>query len=81
MYYLYIFKSINYHNKIYVGITENLKERLTNHNKGSSEYTSKFKPWKLETYIAFNDKDLADEFEKYLKSGSGRAFLNKRFLL
>ena len=35
-------------------------------------------PVKLNTYIAFYDKYKAFEFEKYLKSGSGRAFAQKR---
>jgi putative endonuclease len=32
----------------------------------------------FETYIAFMDEKKAFEFEKYLKSGSGRAFAKKR---
>jgi putative endonuclease len=30
------------------------------------------------TYVAFDDELRAREFEYYLKSGSGRAFANKR---
>jgi hypothetical protein len=30
-----------------------------------------------QTYIAFSDSKRADEFERYLKSASGRAFLKK----
>ncbi len=41
-------------------------------------HTSKFRPWRLKTYIAFNDVKQAFAFEKYLKSGSGRAFAKKR---
>ncbi len=37
-------------------------------------------PWELANYIAFKDKGAAYEFEKYLKSHSGRAFLKKRLL-
>jgi putative endonuclease len=39
----------------------------------------KYKPWKLMTYIAFNNVAKAIEFERYLKSGSGRAFGKKHF--
>jgi len=42
-------------------------------------HTSKYKPWKLIGYHAFTDKRRAQEFEYYLKSGSGKAFANKRF--
>ena len=37
-----------------------------------------YKPWNLITYLAFNEKDRALLFEKYLKSHSGIAFANKR---
>jgi putative endonuclease len=42
--------------------------------------TKPFLPVELIFYCAFKDKYKAFEFEKYLKSGSGRAFMNKRFL-
>jgi len=55
-----------------------LKRRLPEHNAGKSVHTAEFKPWKLAWYCAFPDKMRALEFEKYLKSHSGRAFANKR---
>src|SRR5215831_9296048 len=48
------------------------------HSAGRSAHTAKFKPWKLVWYCAFPDKYKALEFEKYLKSHSGRAFAKKR---
>jgi hypothetical protein len=36
-------------------------------------------PWKLVVQIGFEDKVKAFAFEKYLKSGSGRAFAKKHF--
>ena len=42
-------------------------------------HTAKYKPWKLELYIAFSDEKRAIAFEKYLKSGSGRAFSARHF--
>jgi predicted GIY-YIG superfamily endonuclease len=62
----------------YVGITDNLQMRLAKHNAGEVSHTSKFGPWRLKTYIAFNDQKQALDFERYLKSGSGRAFAKKR---
>lgn len=79
-YFVYILRSINHANQIYVGFTTNIKKRLEYHNTGRSYHTSKFKPWRLETYIVFTDKKLALEFEKYLKVGSGNAFLRKRLI-
>jgi predicted GIY-YIG superfamily endonuclease len=62
----------------YTGATENMKQRLADHNAGKSAHTAKFMPWKLIWYSAFSDKFKALEFEKYLKSHSGRAFASKR---
>ncbi|MCF8255590.1 MAG: GIY-YIG nuclease family protein [Bacteroidia bacterium] len=66
--------------KHYVGCTVNLNERLKRHNRGNCNYTKSRIPLELITYIVFNDKYLAFKFEKYLKSGSRRAFMFKRFI-
>ncbi len=79
MFYVYLIKSISDSERRYVGMTDDLKQRLEEHNMGRSCYTSKYKPWQLVNYIAFSSKDAAVEFEKYLKSGSGQAFSNKHF--
>ena len=60
-------------------MTDDLKERLKDHNAGRSLHTSKFKPWKLINYVAFSSKNAAIEFEKYLKTGSGQSFSNRHF--
>jgi predicted GIY-YIG superfamily endonuclease len=78
-YYVYILQSIDQPQNHYTGFTTNLKERLVKHNNGEVPHTSKFKPWKINTAIAFTDKDKALAFEKYLKSHSGRAFAKKHF--
>ncbi|MEX0848738.1 MAG: GIY-YIG nuclease family protein [Candidatus Dependentiae bacterium] len=80
MYYVYLIKSLKYSNQMYVGITTNFKKRLICHNSGGSFHTAKFKPWELITFICFKDKVKATEFEKYLKSQSGRAFAKKRLI-
>ena len=78
MRYVYVLRSEVDSSKRYVGITSDLKKRIKDHNSGQSAYTSKYKPWKLETYIAFSDYHRAQLFEKYLKTGSGKAFSSKR---
>lgn len=66
---------------IYKGYTKDLKSRLIEHNSPSSKnYSKKYSPWKVETYIAFSEKKDAKRFEKYLKSSSGHAFLKKRLI-
>lgn len=79
MFYVYILKSQKV-NKYYIGVTNNLKRRIKEHNTKQSDFTSWSGPYLLEFYCAFKNKIKAFEFEKYLKSSSGTAFRNKRFL-
>ncbi|MBU1007134.1 MAG: GIY-YIG nuclease family protein [Candidatus Omnitrophica bacterium] len=80
MYIVYILKSCKYPTKYYVGITKNLEQRLKEHNSGLSYYSKRYMPWYVETYIVFNNQNISEAFEKYLKEGSGQAFLTKRLL-
>ncbi len=64
----------------YTGCTSNLVERLKRHKNGEVLYTSTRQPFELITYITFTDKYKAYNFEKYLKSGSGKAFTFKRLV-
>jgi len=77
MIYVYILQGLN-SDHFYVGITDDLRARLRKHNAGEVSHTAKYAPWRLKTYIAFSDRRKAFEFEKYLKSASGRAFAKKR---
>jgi len=74
MYYAYILESIQKPGEFYRGHTEDLKQRVLDHNAGKCPHTSKFKPWKVKFYAAFESLELAQEFERYLKSGSGHVF-------
>jgi len=65
--------------KPYVGSTPDLKARLQEHRKGESKYTSKYLPFKLVAYVCFANRLTALRFERYLKTGSGKAFRKKRF--
>jgi putative endonuclease len=77
-YYVYILQSGLDHERFYTGFTEDLVSRLKTHNSGNVPHTSKYKPWRIKTAIAFSNRQKAIEFEKYLKSPSGRAFAKKR---
>jgi predicted GIY-YIG superfamily endonuclease len=77
MKYVYVLESLDTEH-FYVGITEDLRVRLAKHNAGEVPHSSKYKPWRVKTYIAFSDSERALAFEKYLKSASGRAFAKKR---
>ena len=79
MFYTYILRSISQPKQRYIGSTADLKSRLAKHNAGEVPHTSKFKPWKVEAYFAFETKEKAAAFEAYLKTGSGHAFAKRHF--
>lgn len=78
MHYVYLLESVSALGQRYIGVTSDLKQRLADHNARKSPHTSKYVPWKLVTYVAFSDRQKAEAFERYLKSGSGHAFAKKR---
>jgi predicted GIY-YIG superfamily endonuclease len=78
-YYVYLFVDVATETHRYIGVIEDLTARLAKHNAGEVPHTSKFKPWRIQTAIAFNSKEKAVAFEKYLKTGSGREFAKRHF--
>jgi putative endonuclease len=78
MKYVYLLRSRTFPHKRYVGITDHLDKRLSAHNAGQCSYTAGFRPWKVVVAIRFEDNARAEEFERYLKSGSGNAFARRR---
>jgi len=78
MYYVYLLKCVD--GKTYIGCTDNLKDRKNRHDKDQILATKNRLPVTLDAYFAFKDKYKAFEFEKYLKSGSGRAFLKRHLI-
>ena len=75
--YVYVLQSETDLSRFYMGCTDDLRARLIRHNRGEVPHTSKWKPWRIKTYIALSDRERARSFEKYLKSASGRAFVKK----
>jgi putative endonuclease len=80
VYYTYILESAEKPGEFYRGHTKDLKQHVTGHNAGKCLHTSKFRPWKVKFYAAFETLELAQAFEKYLKSGSGHAFAKRHLL-
>jgi len=75
MYIVYILYSIKY-NKIYVGYTSNLKERIIFHNElGNKGWTIKYRPWNLVHSEQYETKKLALYREKQLKTAKGRSWI------
>jgi putative endonuclease len=79
MYYVYILKSSK-SGIFYTGLTTDLRRRFQEHNTGLSFATKPYIPWMLAYYSAFETQKLAKDFELYLKSGSGKAFMKKRLV-
>ena len=77
-YYVYILQSVKAPADFYSGFTENLEQRLAEHNSGKSVHTQALRSWRVKTCIAFTDRTSALDFERYLKTASGRAFAKKR---
>lgn len=77
--YVYLLRSKADPKQRYVGLTNDLKNRLSQHNAGNSAHTSKFSPWEIVLAIYFADPAKARVFEHYLKNGPGHAFANRHF--
>jgi predicted GIY-YIG superfamily endonuclease len=64
----------------YVGVTRgSLRARLNRHNDGDIPSTARYRPWRVVAAFWFPDEAIAFAFERYLKSGSGRAFAKRHF--
>lgn len=77
--YVYILVSQQDSARHYTGMTTDLASRLKEHNRGVCSHTSKYRPWKIETSIAFRSEEKARAFELYMKTGSGREFARRHF--
>ena len=76
---VYILRSDRDPRRHYTGITSNLKMRLAWHNAGRSKFTADDRPWSVVVAIDFATERAALKFERFLKSGSGRAFARRHF--
>ena len=80
MYIVYILISQKDPARYYIGLTQDLNQRLKKHNDDDCGYSRRYTPWQVETYVTFRNKNLAAAFERYLKEGSGHAFLRKHLI-
>jgi putative endonuclease len=79
MHYVYILESISTPGRFYIGYTTDLREAVSKHQADVSSHAAKLRPWKLKAYFAFETEEIATRFERYLNSGSGRAFCKRHF--
>ena len=76
----YVLRSERRPSRHYVGLTSNLEKRLACHNAGQNVQTVADRPWRILVSIQFSNEPAAIRFERYLKSGSGRAFAKRHFV-
>lgn len=77
--FVYFLKSLS-KDFLYIGSTNSLERRCTEHNDGMVQSTKAYIPLKLVGFIAVETELQARELEKYFKTGSGKAILKKRIL-
>jgi putative endonuclease len=77
--FVYVLKNSDVNPHFYVGLTSNVFARVSQHNSGRCPHTASRRPWKVHVVIEFPDEARATRFERYLKSGSGRAFAKRHF--
>lgn len=76
---VYLIRSLTDPSKHYVGLTDDLDQRLAEHSARRSPHTAKHVPWKVVVASYFADEKRAEAFERYLKNGAGHAFARRHF--
>ncbi len=76
---VYVLGSTQDPERHYIGLTSDVAARVAAHNDGRSPHTAKYRPWGLLVAVELANESAAARFEKYLKSGSGRAFAKRHF--
>ena len=77
--FVYILRSEGDAKRHYVGVTADVTKRLHWHNPGLNVHTARNRPWHVIVSLEFRTEDAARAFERYLKTGSGRAFAKRHF--
>ena len=76
MFVVYVIQS-QIDSRLYKGFTNDIANRLKEHNSGKTKSTKAFLPWVLVYSEKVSNRIEAREREKYLKSGIGRDYLNR----
>ena len=77
--FVYVLRNADLDPKFYVGLSSDVDARLADQNMGRCPHTASRRPWQLHVVLEFTDENRAIRFERYLKSGSGRAFAKRHF--
>lgn len=76
---VYIIRSLKDPERQYTGRTADMASRLASHNAGESPRTARHVPWQVVVLVQFLDEGRAADFERFLKSTSGRTFVRQYF--
>ena len=77
--FVYVIRSVSDPARRYVGVTADPAARLSAHNAGGNRSTARWRPWFMDVCVEFRTEAVAIRFERYLKTGSGRAFALRHF--
>jgi predicted GIY-YIG superfamily endonuclease len=77
--FVYVVRSDRNPQRHYVGVTSDVGNRLEWHNHGPCGHTFGNRPWSWVVVLEFPTERQAVRFERYLKTGSGRAFATRHF--
>ncbi len=78
MYYVYILKSLK-DEKLYIGSTNNLRRRLSEHNDGLNRSTKARRPFEIRYYEAcYNEHDVRKREYALKKDGKALGQLKRR---
>jgi len=75
--FVYVIRSTRVPTRYYSGLTSNVDDRIAAHNAGLSPHTASGRPWERIAAVEFANQERATAFERYLKTGSGRAFAKR----
>jgi putative endonuclease len=78
--FVYVLQSQTDPARYHCGLTSDVGTRLSVHNSGGSQHTAPLRPWRMVVSLEFACETSAVAFEKYLKTGSGRAFAKRHFI-
>jgi putative endonuclease len=77
MFQVHVIVSMTHPDRYYIGFSSRADDRLSEHNAGKNPSTAGFVPWRFAAMFSFPSEEQARRFERYLKGGSGRAFLRR----
>ncbi len=78
--FVYVLQSVPQPDRQFVESTANVPARVASHNAGHSPLTAACRPWRLVTVVQFGTESAALRFEKFLKTGAGRALARQFFV-